>query len=169
MRQSRLAVVADTDKGCTLRSAGAAVVLDSATLEEQPAAFATLNVDDVMGRNAGVLCGVLTHDGARLGRTGVHDVSPARNRQRRLALARAAVKGVAVQIERDIFRGNRDVLFRVGQQLHHCPFLSSIDSRLQAGIALTAHFGDSGLGAFLGSWSLGTFSVGLSHGGCFIG
>ena len=26
-----------------------------------------------------------------------------------------------------------------------------------------------GLGAFLGSWSLGTFSVGLSHGGCFTG
>ena len=122
MRQSRLFLIANADKGCAICSTSTAVVLDVAALEEQPAAIATLNVDDVMGRNAGILFGILTHDGTRLGLTGVFDVDPARNRQRRLTLARTAVKGVAVQIERDIFRGDCYVLFRVSQQLHRRSF-----------------------------------------------
>ena len=131
-------VVANAHQGCALRSAGAAVVGYVATLEGEPAA--ALNVNDIVGADAGVLCGVLTHDGARLGLAGVHDGNASRDRQRRLALARAAVEGVAVQVERDIGRGDRYVLLRIGQQLHHCPFLSSVNCRLQAGIALAGNF-----------------------------
>ena len=104
-----------------------------------------------MGADAGVLCGVLTHDGTGLGLAAVLDGNASRNGQRRLALLGAAVEGVADQVERDIVRGDCYVLFRIGQQLHRCLARRSVNSGLQAGIVRAVHFGDGGLGAFLGS------------------
>ena len=112
---------------------------------------------------------IVALDGAGLASTRVGNSHGALVQNSRVRSARATIKGVAVQVERDVERGDCDVLLRVGQQLHRCIARCSVNCFLQAEIALAVHFGDGGLSAFLGSWSLGTFSVGRSRGGCFTG
>ena len=132
------AVISHAHQGRALPVFGAAIVGYVATLEGEPAA--ALNVNDIVGADAGVLCGVLTLDGTGLGLAAVHDGNASRDRQRGLALLGAAVEGVTVQVERDVGRGDRDVLFRIGQQLHRCLTRRSVDGFLQAGITRAVDF-----------------------------
>ena len=132
------AVIAHAHQGRALPAFGAAVVGYVAALEGEPAV--ALNVNNIMGADAGVLCGVLTHDGTGLGLAAVHDGNASRNGQRGLALLGATVEGVAVQVKRDIGRGDCDVLLRIGQQLHRCLTRRSVNSGLQAGICLAVYF-----------------------------
>ena len=83
-----------------------------------------------MGGSAGILRGVLAHNGARLGLAGVLDGNPVVDSQRRLALARTAVEGVAVQVKRNVIRGDRDVFPRVGEQLHRRVFRCCVECGL---------------------------------------
>ena len=132
------AVITHAHQGRALPAFGAAVVGYVAALEGEPAV--ALNVNDIVGGNAGVLCGVLTHDGTGLGLAAVHDGDASRDGQCRLALLGAAVEGVAVQVKRDVGRGDCDVFLRIGQQLHRCIARRSVNCRLQAGIFRAIHF-----------------------------
>ena len=117
----------------------AAVVLDDAALEGEPA---VLNVDDIVGGNTGVLRGILTHDRAGLCLAGVHDRHACGDRQCGLAFAGAAVEGEAVQVKGQIRGGNGDVLPGIRQHRHGCFSSGRIDSRLQRLVLDVVGFGD---------------------------
>ena len=107
----------------------AAVVLDDAALEGEPAV--ALNVDDIVGGNTGVLRSILTHDGTGLTFAAVLDGHAGRNGQRGLALLGAAVQGVTVQVKGQITGGNGDVLLGIRQQLHGRISTGRVNGRLQ--------------------------------------
>ena len=148
-RLAGLAAAANAHQRRALPVCGAAVVDYVATIEEKQAA--ALNVNDIVGADAGIICGVLTLDGTGLGLAAVRDGNVAsRNGQRRLALLGATVEGVAVQVERDAGRGDCDVLIRIGQQLHRRRFRCFINSCLQRGVSNPLDLGDTRTRRLLG-------------------
>lgn len=135
-----IAIATDTNKRRAFRSASTTIVLHSAAVEQQKAVLA-LEIDNVVGRNAGILRGIFTHNGARLGLTRILNGNPdGVDRQRRLALTCAAVEGMAVKVERNRICRDCDVLFRISEQLHRCVARRSVDCCLKAGIARTLNF-----------------------------
>ena len=121
-----IAVVTDAHQRSTLACGVAAVVPDVAAVEGEECIF-TLNVDDIVGGNAGVLCGVLTHDRAGLRLAAVHDRdSCGNNRQRRLALFGTAVQRMSVQIKRQRLI-NSHILARIRKQRDGAALRSSRD------------------------------------------
>ena len=130
------AVIADTHQRCSLAGRITAVVRDDAALEGEPAA--ALNVDDIVGADAGVLCGILAHDRAGLPLAGVLDRHACGDRQCGLAFAGAAVEGMTVQVKGQIVGGNGDVLPGIRQHRHGCFSTGRIDSLLQCHVLLTA-------------------------------
>ena len=141
-------VVAHAHQRRALPACGATVVGHVAALEGEPAV--ALNINDIVGADVGVLCGILALDGAGLIRAAVLDGDTSRNGQCRLALASAAVKGMAVQVERDIGRGDRNVLARIGKQLHRCIALRNVNCRLQRGVFIPINLGDTSSRRLLG-------------------
>ena len=134
------AVIADADKGHALTCSVAAVVLDIAALEHDPSV--TLNVDDIVGGNAGVLCGVLTHNRAGLRLAGVLDRHGAcSDCQCGLALFSAAVEGMTVQVKRHRLVDG-DVLLGVTEQLDCIATLRRFDSCREGFIARAADLSD---------------------------
>ena len=129
------AVIAHAHQGRALPAVVAAVVLDVAALEGEPAG--SLNVDDIVGADAGVRRGILTHDGTGLRRAAVLDGDAARNGQRGLARHSAAVEGVAVQVEGQSICAYGDILAGVRQQGHGRILSGRVDSCLQ-GLVLDA-------------------------------
>ena len=137
-----IAVVADADEGRALTFSVAAVVPDVAAVEGEECIF-TLNVDDIVGGNAGVLCGILTHDRAGLRLAGVHDRHACSvDLQGRRTLHSAAVEGMTVQVKRHRLVDG-DVLPGIRQHRHGYISTGRVDSRLQRLIALVADLGDS--------------------------
>ena len=124
------AVIAHAHQGRAIPLLVAAVVLDGAAFELQESVCA-LNVDDIVGAVAGVLRGILTHDGTGLSRAAVLDGDAARNGQRGLARHSAAVEGVAVQVEGQSICAYGDILAGVRQQGHGRISSGRVDSRLQ--------------------------------------
>ena len=129
------AVIAHAHQGRALPAVVAAVVRDLAALEGEPAG--SLNVDDIVGADAGVRRGILTHDGTGLRRAAVLDGDAGRNGQRGLARHGAAVEGVTVQVEGQPTRVYGDILAGVRQQGHGRISSGRVDSRLQ-GLVLDA-------------------------------
>ena len=128
------AVIAHAHQGRALHSNNAAVVRNVAALEEKPA---VLNVNDIVGADAGVLRGILTHDDTGLRRAAVLDGDAGRNGQCGLALHGAAVEGVTVQVEGQSICAYGDILAGVRQQGHGRILSSRVDSCLQ-GVVLVA-------------------------------
>ena len=128
------AVIAHAHQGRALHSNNAAVVRNAAALEEKPA---VLNVNDIVGADAGVLHGILTHDGTGLLLAAVLDGDAALNGQRGLARHGAAVEGVTVQVKGQIIGGNGDVLPGIRQHRHGRISTGRVDSCLQ-GVVLDA-------------------------------
>ena len=128
------AVIAHAHQGRALHSNNAAVVRNAAALEEKPA---VLNVNDIVGADAGVLRGILTHDGTGLRRAAVLDGDAVLNGQRGLARHGAAVEGVTVQVEGQSICAYGDILAGVRQQGHGRILSSRVDSCLQ-GLILDA-------------------------------
>ena len=129
------AVIAHAHQGRALPAVVAAVVRDLAALEGEPAG--SLNVDDIVGADAGVLRGILTHDGTGLRRAAVLDGDAVLNGQRGLARHGAAVEGVTVQVEGQSICAYGDILAGVRQQGHGRILSSRVDSCLQ-GLILDA-------------------------------
>ena len=179
-----VSVVADADEGRALAAIGvAAVVLDVAAFEGQQA-FA-LNVDNIVGGNAGVLRGILTHNGTGLclaavldGHAG-HTVHAVLNGQCGLALLGAAVQSEAVQVEGQPLV-NGDVLPGIRQQGHGIIALCRVNSRLQ-GLVLAVRVAvliqnlcdiirlAHAVGAVLGAVLAAACTAGLFVNGCACG
>ena len=123
------AVIAHAHQRRALPRRVAAVVLDDAALEGEPAV--ALNVDDIVGGNTGVLRSILTHDGTGLRRAAVLDGHACGDRQCGLAFAGAAVEGMTVQVKRHVGRADGDIFLRVGQQFDRRFSACRINSRLQ--------------------------------------
>ena len=98
-----------------------------------------------MGGNAGVVCGVLTHDRAGLRRAGVLDRHACGDRQCGLAFAGAAVEGMTVQVKRHVGRADGDIFLRVGQQLDRRLSVCRIDCRLKRLILYAVYLGNGGV------------------------
>ena len=98
-----------------------------------------------MGGNAGVLRGVLAHDGAGLCLAGVHDRHACGDRQCGLAFAGAAAEGMTVQVKRHVGRADGDIFLRVGEQLDGSFSGCRIDCRLQRVIFHIADLSNFGL------------------------
>ena len=135
-RSSSDAVIAHAHQGRAISLLVAAVVLDGAAFELQESVCA-LNVDDIVGADAGILRGILTHDGTGLRRAAVLDGDAARNGQRGLARHGAAAEGVTVQVKGQIIGGNGDVLPGIRQHRHGRISTGRVDSCLQ-GLILDA-------------------------------
>ena len=134
--RAHVVVVAQTDQGRALPAGGSAVVLDVAALKLQEAILA-LNVDDIVGADAGVLRGILTHDGTGLRLAAVLDGDRAViHLQCGCGLDRAAVQSEAVQVEGHRL-GDGNILIGIRQQLHGRIPTGRVDSRLQ-GLVLGA-------------------------------
>ena len=133
-------VIAHAHQRGSLAGRITAVVRDDAALEGEPAA--ALNVDDIVGADAGVLRGVLTHDRAGLLRAAVLDRHACGDRQCGLAFAGAAVEGMTVQVKGQIVGGNGDVLPGIRQHRHGCFSTGRIDSLFQCRILLVTNFGN---------------------------
>ena len=130
------AVIAHAHQGRAIPLLVAAVVLDGAAFKLQESVLA-LNVDDIVGAVAGVLRGILTHDGTGLRRAAVLDGDAVLNGQRGLARHGAAVEGVTAQVEGQPICFYGDILAGVRQQGHGRILSGRIDSRLQ-GLVLVA-------------------------------
>ena len=134
------AVIADTHQRCSLAGRITAVVRDDAALEGEPAA--ALNVDDIVGADAGVLRGVLTHDRAGLLRAAVLDRHACGDRQCGLAFAGAAVEGMTVQVKRHVGRADGDIFLGIRQHRHGRISTGRIDGSLQRLVSRLADLRD---------------------------
>ena len=122
-------VIAHAHQGRALPAVVAAAIFDSSALKDYPGI--ALNVDDIVGGNAGVLRGILAHDRAGLRLAGVLDRHGAcSDRQSGLALFSAAVEGMTVQVKRQPL-GDGDVLLGIRQHRHGRISTGRIDGSLQ--------------------------------------